>query len=103
MCTERSKKILQHPICAGRTGRAAVLVAGRCFGGGVGSFDKPRILRRPVAERSIRGMSICGTASGAKRSNRRDVDVSSVPNLKAISFVRELAFQKPASMFRSFD
>jgi hypothetical protein len=26
-----------------------------------------------------------------------------VPNLKAISFVRELAFQKPASMFRSFD
>ena len=42
-------------------------------------------------------------AVGAKRSNRRDVDVSSVPNLKAISFVRELAFQKPASMFRSLD
>jgi len=40
---------------------------------------------------------------GAKQANPRDVDVSSVPNLKAISFVRELAFQKPVSMFRSLD
>ena len=44
-------------------------------------------------------------ARRAKRGGpgRRDVDVSSVPNLKAISFVRELAFQKPVSMFRSLD
>jgi hypothetical protein len=40
---------------------------------------------------------------GAKQANPRYVDVSSVPNLKAISFVRELAFQKPAFMFRSLD